>query len=459
MNHLSDFLTAIHRSNEWRATAALRHYQLEILGGLGFSVPSPFDGESYSIEASFLIASDQIAYSFCNANFYLLVGPQYAGYPLDRLVDTVKKRMYTIITDEDEPALTEAGGLSDFENLMGMIDSLQRQSALSDSRRADSTITPQNGPDIYPDEQIHALFGDGNFAHLVWNGWPAIAELPNFNLDLDPVCFVSRCDPLGDPRMLFPWLEGTQLCNWDDRSDLHRGRRLDQAVLLGSSFLPAALAGDVLELCKRLADTVLMDQGKQFRARGKPVVWMSLRRRARDCINNVEFLADLIERIGHYEDVSLIMDGFAYPDCPLPDFFHDYRKHVDNDFERLLKLCPALVEIVDDGRLCFLNGCSIFDAIALGSYADFYVSHGGTQQHKISWFHAVPGVIHLPNPSPSVEAWYAAQSEIALPPQCIPASAIDVEISDMSNAEEQSYRILIEEGVEFTMQAFIDSLE
>ena len=402
-----------------------------MLGGSGFSVTSPFDGRACPIEVSLLLASDRIAYRFNGGRFHLLTGPQHEGYPLDRLVDSDAGRVWKLDG--------EGGHLH-----------RQEDQAYAYANIATDLATFQDETEAEP--RLHALFGDGNFAHLAWNGWPALAEIPGLGLDLENVTFVSRCDPLGDPRKLFPWLSEMTLDQWDDRPDLHRGGRFRNAVLLGANHLPARLARSIARLCRERANPRLRAAYERLDADGRRVIWLSLRRRARDCVNQIPFLGALIDRIERLGSVSLILDGFSFPDCPLPDFFHDYRHRVEEDFAALVEACPALARMIDRDQALFLNGCSLFEAIDAAGQADFYVSHGGTQQHKVGWFHPVPGVIHVPNPGDSVEQWYGAQSELALPPRCIPASAIEVDDGAACAPAERSYRINVDAGVEFVLR-------
>lgn len=430
MHFIDDLIADLVAWNQSVTPGAVLAYQSEILSGSAFAVTSPLDGRRSTMDASLLLASDRMAYRFDGGRFYLLTGPQHEGYPLDRLALPGQGKVLAVAAPCGTPAV-EDGAEHAWAELAPALHRLE-------------AATP-------PDSRPHALFGDGNFAHLIWNGWPALSVLPETGVDPSAVHFVSRCDPLGDPADLFPWLRRCQFDAWDDRHDLHRGAHFRRAAFLGSTHLPATLAGRIVTHCRSRSNALLQARCRTLADRSRRVVWLSMRRRARDCTNQVDLLAALISKLADDPGIGLILDGFSFPDCPLPDFFHDYRARVTADYEALERRCASLRRLEAEERLVVLNGVALFDAIAAGTYADAYVCHGGTQQHKLAWLHAVPGLVHVPNPSEAVEQWYAQPSEIARPPRCIPAEAIEVDADDAAAPSERSYRIDVERACEFVL--------
>ncbi len=432
MNSTAPFLNDIERLNEWLGPQALRRYQIDWLEDDSGSVISPFDGKPQPLQACYLIASNQIAYQFDGGRFYLLVGPQQWGYPLRYLIDAEAGRLLEIRPLASGGLFEPQSSPWPVEDLLSTVQGLRERAPVN--------------------QRTHALFGDGNFAHLLWNGWPALAALPDQSLSLNKVRFVSRCDPMGDAAQLFPWLRALDVTAWDDRTDLHAGAAFQRAVFLGASYLSASLASQVRSYCERQADQDIKRDLDRLADQARCVIWLSLRRRARDCPNTVDFLSALIPHLLDHPSVGILIDGFSMPDCRVPDVFHDYRRGVDKDFSSLLRRCPQLPGLIDIGRAIYLNGRSIHDAITAASVANAYICHGGTQQHKIGWLHAVPGVVHLPNPRASVSKWYALQSEVALAPACMPASAIEIDPDPALPEAQRSYRLRVDEAVAFTLR-------
>lgn len=85
-----------------------------------------------------------------------------------------------------------------------------------------------------------------------------------------------------------------------------------------------------------------------------------------------------------------------------------------------------------------LTGLTLRAALKLIAEAVFYIRHSGTSQHKIGWFHAVPGIIHGNRASlgPPVSTWTAAQVHGALPPALLdPALMRDLDYTQPIKAE------------------------
>lgn len=425
--HADGFLACIRQLNGWVGEQALRRYQVDLLRREDFTLVSPFDGRRWPLQSSLLLTSDQIAYAFDDGRFYLLVGAQHEGYPLALAFDRRGQRWWRLPAEGPMQAV-------DAVALAGLASAIERVQGLADE-----------------DSRVHALFGDGNFAHLIWNGLPAVAALQNMEFDRCAVEFVSRCDPLGRPRDLVEGIDDLRISGWDERPELHHGRRFRHCALLGAQYLPADLAAAVVARCHAQASADCQRQRARIRADGRKVVWLSLRSRRRDCLNQVDFLSELIVELDRRRSLILLIDGFSFPDCVCPEFFDDYRRRVDAAFAQLQQRCPPLASALARGDALLLNGGSLFDAISLASLAHFYVCHGGTQQHKIGWLYSTPGVVHLPNPSPGVAAWYAAHSAIARPPQCIPTELVEVADEPELSLQERSYRIEVAPAVQFTL--------
>ena len=100
--------------------------------------------------------------------------------------------------------------------------------------------------------------------------------------------------------------------------------------------------------------------------------------------------------------------------------FADRSKSVGLFIEQLREKIRGEMGEAASSKLCSVSGQSLFDAIDLGGYCDYYVCHAGTLQHKIAWIHNIPGLIHLPLNTGSRAAWHAAQVEDGIIPDLLP---------------------------------------
>ena len=426
------FLACVEHLNAFLANRALRRYQLLVVEAGGFSVSSPFRAAQCPLTECLLLGSDLIAYLFGSEQFCLLVGPQHEGYPLTRMLCLDSGASWEIASI-DSPGAASGEITQESMDLCRQVRAMATQSPI--------------------DTRPHALFGDGNFAHLVWNGLAALRALVDTGVDLTGTRLVSRCDPLGDPAQFLRRHSSMRTEPWSTRIDLHQGRRFRSATLLGSCYIDAALAASVVEVCHSRSHDHWRQTRLRLAASSRRKLWISLRQRQRDCSNQVAFVATLVDRILQSSDTIILIDGFSLPDCETPPFFATYAERVDQAFRELLVRCPRLVEALASGDAVFMNGLMLYDSISLASLADFYVCHGGTQQHKIGWLYSTPGVLHVPNPSAAVQQWYADQSEVATPPICLPASVITAKASEGVAPGESDYEIDVAAAVPFCLNA------
>ena len=185
------------------------------------------------------------------------------------------------------------------------------------------------------------------------------------------------------------------------------------AFSLGSTRIPASVAARVRAAC---AGHDIMPPGRP----GAPALWLSLRSMHRRAHNQLDFCRAVLALLDPSVDVYL--DGFSLPDdIDLPGRYDSAQFHAWQ--REAAALARALIADAPLGpRLINATCCTVPQAIALGARMDAYLAPHGTQQHKIGWLHAVPGVVHA---SPFVAqwdqaAWLADQCEHSLPATYLP---------------------------------------
>jgi hypothetical protein len=150
----------------------------------------------------------------------------------------------------------------------------------------------------------------------------------------------------------------------------------------------------------------------------RPRIWISVREHTRTAENLEDFLTIVMLKIlRHYPRAAILLDAFSFP----VGFMDDdrtisqratYTTAAESAGRIIAKLILRIRNELGDNaaqRICSANGETLNEALHLGRYCDYYVCHAGTLQHKIGWFHHLPGLIHMPvSPDPR-SLWHPAQ--------------------------------------------------
>jgi hypothetical protein len=132
------------------------------------------------------------------------------------------------------------------------------------------------------------------------------------------------------------------------------------------------------------------------------VVWISVRAHSRVLSNETQALSDLASRLLQLgDDIAIVLDGFSYPtDMEANAAYSSARQTFLDRGERTRLAADQLIEASTlkhngaEARMYNLAGVRLPLSLAAAQLCSFYVSHHGTQQHKIGWFCNVPGIVH-----------------------------------------------------------------
>lgn len=366
-------LDCIQVLNRFHGDRALRGFQRSLAMTGQFTCISPFSGKPILPIAHYLIPRTGVFYCFGgDVPFALLAGSLKDGYPLVCLVT----RAGIFWSGKDRP------------------DDLARQ--------AQSLLT--DAPPIRVDQaqkpQVH--IGHPNFAHCIWNEFPALLALLDHQPDI--ACRISF-DPLGVLRQ-----SCGKLTVMDD-APIVAGWSKAPVVLPGSTFCNAT----ALETAhQRLGLPLRVPPGDRA-----PRIWLTIRDSGRTMENQEAFLCTVIQAF-HDRDAktTFLLDGFSSPmdyssPCydPMRPSFTERIRAANDIAGRIMARLPGI-------QIANLTGASLRRAFGEISRCSFYVSHAGTMQHKPAWFYSIPGIIHgnRASLSPGALKWAGQMVKGSIPP-------------------------------------------
>lgn len=291
------------------------------------------------------------------------------------------------------------------------------------------------------------LAGHANFAHYMWNQLPAIALWAD-RADADAIrniVIAPNFEPLGPLEILIPRLKNAALdrSRMQEASGLRHSRVFTRALAtnLGSMRMSREIRQRLRTIAAEQADRGFFDP----RLSGaRPIVWITARTDRRTCVNQTEFLGQLLSAIGaNYPEAVCVIDSFSFP--------QDYQGvHLDAVREGMISREQVDHRYIDDLIASFpdsaapavnICGFTLLDAMAIGGRADFYVTHAGTIQHKIGWVHDVPGYIHGPVAA-LTPGYYASSIEGGVRPDMVPEAYVTDEPSeDARSPAHRCYRL------------------
>jgi hypothetical protein len=270
-------------------------------------------------------------------------------------------------------------------------------------------------------EKARLILGHTNFAHFLWNEMPALMELETRTASGIAGILLAH-EPILPFRKLFDWASVSRISPIS-REALHGHRaRLHDGTLFaaGSTRISLAARERVTQRCRNAGGAVPAPEPGVIR------LWLSLRALYRRPVNQIETFVALLQGLSRCGPrFEVLLDGYSLPqDIEVPG-----RYDIDRERGNRAEVIVMARDLVARCRgwaggptLIDITGCGIVESIAYAASAQYYICHHGTQQHKIGWLYAVPGLIHA---NPSIVAtqpagWVADQSEGALPPAYLP---------------------------------------
>lgn len=253
--------------------------------------------------------------------------------------------------------------------------------------------------------------GDPNFAHFLWNEFPALCAVAhrttafNIRLFFDPMGIVPK---FADEHQITVHQMPSRSCG--------KGWTATPAVMLGSIYCDA----DVLQTVHRLMD--LSERSQQG-----PRLWLTLRDHGRTMENQLDFLSSLIATVHRQSPETIFfLDGFSTAmdlDAPIYD---PLRASFADRIAGAKQLAGQLMAAHPRARIHDMTGAPLGRALRALSTCTFYVAHAGTMQHKAAWFYPLPGLQHGNHASlsPAALRWAAQMIETAQAPLGLPSTQI-----------------------------------
>ena len=259
----------------------------------------------------------------------------------------------------------------------GLHDSL-----LNAARSVLSDLSPST-PKIDMNLNPKLICGSRNFSHFLWNELPTIDNCIFNQRKIET--YIIR-DPFG---LCMKSQYSNKLTPIESRSTL-RGWNTSLIFTGSSTFVP-----DKVRL--RLLQCIINEHKPKNRR-----IYITVRPTFlnKSLVNQIDFLCCLIRAFKEkYSDMEFVLDGFSLPD----DFDmntsrysnstrEQYRNRIKQSHSDILKI----IQTVPDVRKNILNitGLNISRALQIISSCSYYISHSGTQHHKIAWLFPRNGFVH-----------------------------------------------------------------
>lgn len=380
-------------ANELLGAARVRRYQHAITAGGALQVVSPVSGNVVASGSALAMPCWPGTFRsiFCfpeDTNVFAIAADLSLGMPIAAIVlPNIPVLLKTVnspwsIDDSDLPGLLEF--ISQFQKSLG----------------------PARQPPTL-------LVGHENFAHYAWNQLSGLDQLLAGSPGLG---IVETKRPFGDIGCNLPACDRLGVVQPEEIVALNEPGNV--MMMVGSLRVTRSLSDRLLNAFANEISTKSINIIDKL-GEG-PVLWQNVRTRNRVALNQVDALTAVADEFLRLNPRgSVILDGFSIACDPTPE--SDIVAQSD------LAAANAIAAKIAHKNVHVAAGFSIIDSINLAGYADFYFSGHGTLQHKIGWFHAVPGIVHSNADILSqqgISAWVGDQSEVALEPIYLPPSHV-----------------------------------
>jgi hypothetical protein len=375
-------LDTLRSLNAFVVPRALRSYQKDLLATGSFTCPCPFAGIPRHPNAHYVLPGSGVLYYFDGPTPYILLAASLKdGFPVVCIITA----HHVIWSGKKE-----------------------RADLIPFARKLLETVPSQK---IVLTLRTRVTLGDPNFAHFMWNEFPALHEAVRhyrrFDIDL-------RFDPLGVmPR--FAVQNGLRLRHATSPVG-RKGWSRAPAVCLGSTF------------CNAQAKTTIMTlMDLPHTPQRRPHIWITVRDEGRTMENQIKFLNAFISaQNARAPETVFMLDGFSNPmDIERPIYDALRPKFA----ERVTAAQSLIAKVVADNRnaqIQDMTGLPVRDAIAAAGACNFYLSHAGTLQHKPAWFYPLHGLQHGNHASlsPAALRWSAQMVAGSIEPNGLPLDVV-----------------------------------
>lgn len=389
--------------NQFIKDNALRRYQHDILRKGAFDYPDPRTGQIRKPFANYLLPGAAAFYLFAGSEPFILIAASLKdGFPLTAQVTASGVRAL-----QDPPLRPDLIAL------------------------AQTLLTDRNPLSIDPGRPPEVTLGDPNFAHFMWNEFPALHTALGLGHHF---VLNRRFDPLG----VLPQLAHAHNVSVHDLDAPNAGKGWKPAAItpLGSIHCAAAAKSALMSLLKLPPAAPCRD-----------TFWLTLRDKGRTLDNQIEFLSAFITRQrANSRHSHFYIDGFSCPQDLNRPLYGALRPKFTARITGAQRLAQRLIAAQPTARITDATGLSLVQTLKLIRRCGFYVSHTGTMQHKAGWFYPLAGIQHGNQASltPAALQWPARMIAGAQAPFGITARHVmDTGHQDqpMHNARNTDYRI------------------
>jgi hypothetical protein len=273
--------------------------------------------------------------------------------------------------------------------------------------------------------RVLLLVGHANYAHCIWNEYPALIELERYEM-ADAVKSVILCEQFAPIGRLFPRHAAAGALAELPVAD---GFSEDLLFSAGSVLVTDAVRNRLMQAIS-VEEKPVATNGDKLPDGSPCIVWLSIRAMYRRATNEVDAfygIISLLDRLGLRCNVML--DGFSltadlesgrYSVEQLRRWAAETSAVAGTLMDRCDRACFESVQVFDCTHL------NLPESILKASSAHYYVCHHGTQQHKVGWLFDIPGIVHanvhVSRQSPA--AWVQRQAGFRQCPTYVPARFI-----------------------------------
>lgn len=258
---------------------------------------------------------------------------------------------------------------------------------------------PQVNPAATAAAMQLSIEGHPNFAHCLLNTYTCLEENKQ---DIKSSIKIIGSEPIAPLHELFPEYQ------WLKQHEQSDGN--EQEFELPISCRPSVISESLRDRIQQYADnnqptnlieehTKTNERIMRWKQNGGWVLWVSLKTRGAVAHGLKEFIVELIKELESKQCTPLlILDGFSvqqgtsnqaiYYVITLQELIRE-EISLAAQIKELLHLKGCTVQIIE------AIGLSLLSSINLAGFADFYICHQGTVQHKIGWtYWNTPGIVH-----------------------------------------------------------------
>lgn len=244
-----------------------------------------------------------------------------------------------------------------------------------------------------------SIEGHPNFAHCLLNTYTCLEENKH---EIQSSIKIIGIEPIAPLKDLFPEYQ------WLKQHEQSDGN--EQEFELPISCRPSVISEGLRNRIQQYADnnhptnqiqenTKINERIMHWKQNGGWVLWVSLKTRGAVAHGLKEFIVELIKEFESRQCTPmLILDGFSvqqgtsnqeiYYEITLQELIRE-EISLAAEIRELLQEKGCTTEIIE------AIGIPLLSNINLAGFADFYICHQGTVQHKIGWtYWNTPGIVH-----------------------------------------------------------------